>query len=259
FYIAESRVGVDKYIDLPFAYNVNPLGKYNNQDIICSQSKGIISVVPLTTEGRDTYYVLKDRLKSSGFCCNHQECKSTFGISYNCEQNTYECKEVAGYCDSDLGCQPAGGEMFDSNCFRIDNKFYTWESRCVSNTCTTPIQTEVACCPGYCSLTNQVCNFDTGCYDPLTPLPECPAGMCCDGTTAKRQECSTGLECCYETDEHIGICKTECVVEPKCLDDTDCPEDKPICDNNKCIGSDDFRIKCLSKNNGGTRYEFIFS
>lgn len=203
---------VDKWIDLPFWGNVNPLGQYLSQDVICSPSKGLIKIEEVGTLDGTGYFVPTQRLQQPNFfCCSHGDCLA-YGIDYNCVD--YSCQKIQGYCNSDLQCQPQGGEMQDANCYkdRTTGKFYEWYGGCdlTTNTCKTPTTTEVACCPSYCSQWGQWCDKKNGCKDAIIPKPDCPSGFCCDGVTHQKQGCASGLQCCTTADPHVGVCQESC-------------------------------------------------
>lgn len=229
-------LSVDKWIDIPVWGNVNPLGQYQGQDVICSMSKGLIKIDEIGTIGGTQYFVPTQRLSQpQNFCCSHGDCL-VLGPSYNCID--YSCQTGSGYCVSDIQCQPMGGEMYDANCYHDanDGKFYEWSGGCNlnTNTCEDPIITEVACCPGYCSQWGQWCDKENGCQDPVIPKPDCPPGYCCDGVNHKEQACSGELKCCPTADTHMGICQEEC---DNCAElNQPCGGTTVCCDDLECTG-----------------------
>ena len=211
--VGECYLGVDKWVELPSAFNINPFGQFQNEDVICSLSKGIIKVEEIKTVGGQSYLVPTKRMPlPDKFCCDHQFCKQTYGADYNCV--SYSCQKSEGSCNSDLDCQPQGGIKIDANCYREENtmNFFKWGSECTNNKCTSPNKESVKCCPGYCTTVGKWCDFEKGCMDPLPQPQPCPPGKCCnEGNIANYipKECGEGLKCCADANG-FGNCATNC-------------------------------------------------
>jgi len=250
--LGECYVTIDKYIDLPYFGNVNPLGTYQDKDVICSRSKGLIQVEKIETEGGSNYLVPTNRLTSpSKFCCEHETCRQTYGNAFNCIG--YNCEEGDGFCNSDLDCQPAGGEITDKNCFREPGTmdFFLWGSECNDNKCSGSEKKQVECCDSYCSSQGLVCDYEQGCIKPIEPDKPCPSDTCClQGNSASyiTQKCTGSLDCCSVTNG-VGTCKDQCETgeEPKEICDNkmdDDADDKIDCNDNDCDDKDYCKPTC---------------
>lgn len=209
----ECYLGVDKWVKLPAFGNVNPFGQYQGKDVICSLSKGLVQVDQIQIEDNSWVFVPTKRLSQPDkFCCDHQYCRETYGIDFNCVD--YSCKEAEGSCRSDLDCQPQGGVKLDANCYREPDtmNFYKWDSECVSAKCTSASKESVKCCPSYCTTQGMYCDFTKGCIQPDPDPQPCPAGMCClEGNAANYipKECEGKLDCCADK-KGFGKCAAEC-------------------------------------------------
>ena len=216
--VGDCYVYLDKWDDYPSLYNVNPLGsQYQGKDVICSYNKGLIQVEEVTTDGGESYLVPTKRLtQPAKFCCEHEECRQTYGNNWNCVD--YSCKQEAGYCRSDLDCQPAGGEIVDTNCYREPNtmNFFKWSSECVNNKCTSATKESVKCCPSYCSASGQWCDFEVGCKDPVIADTPCPPNKCClenNQANYLTKGCDNDLICCAD-ETGLGTCAETCTTPP---------------------------------------------
>lgn len=70
--------------------------------------------------------------------------------------------KYGGYCNSDLDCQPMGGEMESGNCYNRGNEVYVQErGGCENRMCASQIR-QVACCPNSCQ--GKKCDIEKGCY-----------------------------------------------------------------------------------------------
>jgi len=174
-------------------------------------SKGLWELKEVSTEGRDTYLVPYKKVRdiSHNFCCDNSLCRNMFGTEYGCID--YECQKGDVYCNSDIDCEPTGGILQDTNCYRKDSKFFTYEAKCVDNACKQAEEHEVACCPSYCEAYGKVCNPKIGCMD-VYPTPQpCPPDMCCskDNTANYIEKSCTGDDICCNPIAGVGQCMTE--------------------------------------------------
>jgi hypothetical protein len=237
---------IDKWATLPAYGNINPKGTYNGVNVMCEPSKGLIKVESVSTVGSTNYCAPTQRLTTpQDFCCSDADCKY-LGMDYNCEQNTYQCKQIAGSCSSDLDCQPEGGIRYDANCYQISGKFYKWDSSCINSRCTTASKTEVKCCASYCNTYGKVCDQTIGCLDIIPPAQPCPPGQCCisgNKYNFNPASCTNGLLCCG-MDNGVGTCKAQCV--NGCSKDSDCKEGES-CTDGSCIPNAGDKTACEAK------------
>lgn len=230
-------------------FNLNPLEKYDNQDVICKYGiygGELFALKELATVGGKRYSTLGDELESGrGFCCNTGQCSGDLICEeYKCIEKSVVCKEYQ--CDSHLDI---GRVVSKDKYVEINGNFYLETKYCNLDQCIETTRKSVACTPDYCSNVygaGYQCDDTMGCVK-IDLLSECPAGFCCvEGGDYKIQNCAFNQECClqeYSADKYIGVCRTECLSEDDCKVDEDC-EEGFNCVNGKCIYGGGDEIVC---------------
>jgi len=149
---------VDRWEAIPTYLNV---GKYNGQDVICSQDSGLFSLTVTQTEGGTRYAVPFNRIRAPSksnpgeLCCSNQFCQNLFGVNYECRN--YICQPGPGSCQSDIDCQ-TGAET----CYASGANYYIRASKCVSGSCVN-VDSPVKCCDSSCTPQGYYCNYAIGC------------------------------------------------------------------------------------------------
>ena len=199
--------------------NVNPLGKYNDMNVICKPLLGLYEVELIKTIGGNNYYVEGNQLISyaqdNTLCCNNGQCATDAG--YVCED--YHCTKDPIMCELGSCNEAKRGKVLDTFCESRGIKFYLITQSCGNDLCIEEIEEEVKCCRDYCDTQygeDYYCNYDIGCVN-IDVLKECGSGYCCiEGGDFKVQECPVDKECCLDEviDEYRGICRDECLPQP---------------------------------------------
>jgi hypothetical protein len=143
---------------VPSYMNMNPMGQYNGQDVLCAgEGTGLFKLTTVSTQNGANYVVPYTRLTAPDkFCCSNQYCQQNYGTNYGCVN--YQCQLGGSSCRSDIECQTDQ----TPNCFVSGASYYTRESRCVSGSCVNT-DSQVACCPNVCTQQGSYCDYTKGC------------------------------------------------------------------------------------------------
>lgn len=214
----------------PLYGNINPMGQYNGNDIMCVPSASgatIYSVSTVNTVGGRKYYKQGSILDSGrDFCCSRGVPCAGDSVceNYKCTLQPVECPSgtfgECGYADNNYFQYETkdGRQYVEYVCQDYDN-IRCWYRYVKKD--------NLPCIPGECPY-GKKCDENVGCVD-IKVKVKCPTGQCCDEGHPDyfASKCPIPLECCYnaigiESDPLRGICKDSC----------DVCEQKEICDNN---------------------------
>jgi len=196
--------------------NINPLGQYNNKDVVCKAFDGIYEAEQMETVNGKIYYKKGSQLRSyiadNTMCCNNAQC----GIG-TCDVNTYTCTTAEHATCEFGGCSYAKvGNILGTECEEKIGKFYLITQTCGDDLCIDETELEVECCRDYCDRqygADYYCNYEKGC-ELVTIQKPCPPGMCClEGGNYKVSNCPITKECCVDetVDKFTGVCREECL------------------------------------------------
>jgi hypothetical protein len=227
--------------------NLNPLGRYNNQDVFCKPFTGLYEAKKIDTVGVNDYWqtgsILKSYSGDNTLCCSNSNCASSVCENYQCT-----IKPVCTYGQ----CNPVQkGLIIKDDYTEEAGKFYHVVETCGNDLCISQSKSEVKCTRNYCDRMSTPqkklwCDYEKGCVEVTVPQ-QCGNGYCCDGGNWVAQSCTGNMKCCKDLgDPYRGTCKNECVSEG-CKDDKDCNEGE-ICKEGKCVRNYD-KDKCEKEGN----------
>lgn len=219
--------------EVPGFGNINPLGQYDGQDVVCKAYTGIYRADKIGTVGGIVYYKQGSQLVSysgqNSMCCMHEDSQCAGGYKcegYKCVVKPVTCSE--GQCNS----WQRGTTLYVDKEIEESGKFFLETATCDSNACIQTTKKEVRCTRAYCSRMfpegGYYCSHFEGCVKLPDVKKQCPDGQCCkEGHSEyKVQNCPSGQECCIEmvsNDPLRGECQSTCADIPKedCYNDVD--------------------------------------
>jgi hypothetical protein len=220
---------------------VNPMGRYNNRDVLCRQNWELASVKGIATVGGRTYWTKEATIETGqDICCDNTGCVGNYSCdNYHCVQEPTTCPQGGPFLTPDQ-CGVAGicieGTGAEQGKFWIQGWSLDAQGCCVSG------RQYQQCCPQTCDRLSTptdkyFCVPNSGCTL-ISFLKECGPGNCCnqvdrsegrqwtdaENSPYKTQFCAVDKTCCYgQAEVYRGRCLSSCGAEPP-----------PLCGNGYC-------------------------